>query len=379
MLDNHKRTIFFITNNYKPYSSGIVSSIDVAAQALRDRGYRVIIVTLDFKDSTENSDVYRIFCPIKFNYKSNPMAVPFRAAAYLGKLIDQLQPILVHVHHPFLLGPMALRVVRKKRVPIVFTYHTLYERFVHYYVPLPQKIAQPIVSWLVGRFCSAVDGVIAPSQTVKRIIFDQHRARNITVIPSGILPLYVHRKMPDKKKNSKFELLSVSRFAPEKNIYFLLDVFKRLNHTDYTLTLVGYGIETESLRKYAASLLLPDGAVRFIIKPSKQELSDLYKRADGFIFASQAETQAIVLAEAMAHGTPVVALKGPGVNDIVISGVNGFLVDDQEGMIKVLNMLKDNRELQGILQRQAWKTAQEYLPECVGERLEVFYEKILGK
>ena len=379
MLALSKHTVFFVTNNYKPYAGGIVSSIEVAAHALRNQGYRVVIITLDFNASPYEPDVYRVTCPFKFNYKSNPMALPLRAGSYIEELIEAFKPALIHAHHPFLLGTTALKVARKKKLPIVFTYHTLYDQYLHY-LPVPQRLSKPVVEWLVQRFCMAVDGIILPSKTVQHLVGKHYSNAKLTVVPSGILPLYVHKQLPLKPSNQYFELLCVSRFAPEKNIGFLLETFKRLNSPAYKLTLIGFGSETEKLKHYAyTTLQLPYSSVRFIIKPSKQELSAWYTRANSFIFASQTETQGIVLAEAMAHGTPVIALPGPGVSDIVVSGKNGFLVDSQEEMVEKLLLLKDNPVLLQTLQYEAWQTARAYVPEHIGHQLHVFYEKILKK
>jgi Glycosyltransferase len=147
----------------------------------------------------------------------------------------------------------------------------------------------------------------------------------------------------------------------------LLDVLALLP-AQYTLTLVGFG--TELARLQARALIFGD-RVRFVIKPSHAEIARYYCEADIFVFASQTETQGLVLAEAMAAGLPVVALRGPGVVDIVREPSadvtdflgNGFIVDSQEQMAHVLERIAQAPELYARLRSGAWKTSHAYWPE----------------
>lgn len=373
-----KQTIFFVTNNYTPYSGGVVSSIDVAAHGLRARGHRVIIITLDFAHSSAMPDLYRVFCPVKFNYKSNPMAIPLGTASYIDSLVNRYKPTIIHTHHPFLLGPIALKVARQRSIPIAFTYHTLYKQYLHY-LPFQFPFAEHVVEWLVQRFCRAVDGIVVPTETIKQSVIPSDLHAKVAVIPSGISPLYVQDGMPSKKTHKPWELLCVSRFALEKNLYFLLDMFAQLNYRDYRLILIGFGAEAENLKYYAFSTLkLPSHAIEFVIKPSKQELSAWYKRADIFVFSSRTETQGIVLAEALAHGTPVVALKGGGIVDIIKTGYNGFLVDDIDSMRNAIESLTACSKRLKEFQQAAWQSSWRYSPMHMAQCLELFYEQIMG-
>jgi 1,2-diacylglycerol 3-alpha-glucosyltransferase len=204
---------------------------------------------------------------------------------------------------------------------------------------------------------------------------------HLDIIPSAISSFYSDRNiiMPTKKRTGDyFELLCVSRFAPEKNLYFLLDLFSIISEQNYRFTLIGFGQELEGLRNYAfKKLAIDDRKIQFIIKPSKQEISKWYAQADLFLFSSQTETQGLVLAESMAHGTPVVALRGPGVNDIVITGYNGFLVNSAPEMINCIKMLKARPDLLKQLQEGAWHTSDLYRPSNIAKELHNFYNKII--
>src|SRR5579872_5344972 len=130
--------ILFVTNNYTPYSGGIVSSIDATVHALYAKGHDVLLVTLDFFGVavSEHKYIVRIPTIFRFMYKSNHMAIPWRATYELLSLAQTYSPDIIHVHHPFLLGKSGLDVAHILGIPCVFTYHTLYEQYAHY-VPVP--------------------------------------------------------------------------------------------------------------------------------------------------------------------------------------------------------------------------------------------------
>ncbi|MGC2310034.1 MAG: glycosyltransferase, partial [Candidatus Babeliaceae bacterium] len=229
--------ILMVTNNYTPYSGGVVSSICATTQALQEQGHTVHIATLDF--GTQENDAYfvhRLYCPLKFWYYKNPVAVPWRAQAQLEVLVRTLKPALIHSHHPFLLGIAAVHVAKKYAIPIIFTHHTLYDEYSHY-LPLPTFLLKPFINYVVTKYCQNVDGIIAPSSFVKNRLVHHQIQKSIAVIPSGILPLFYPGIFAPKNsiKNRKITLLTISRFMPAKNITFLLDMFAYLDHSRFQL------------------------------------------------------------------------------------------------------------------------------------------------
>src|SRR5579863_5217442 len=152
--------IFFVTNYYTPYSGGVTQSIIAITDALRTQGHEVFIITLDFEPKTKSApNVIRVPCPIRFMYKKNYMAIPWRPTYFITQLLRQYKPDIVHVQHPFLLGTSGLRAARACNIPCVFTYHTMYEDYAHY-VPLPHRFTKKLISSAVRRFCNNVDGII---------------------------------------------------------------------------------------------------------------------------------------------------------------------------------------------------------------------------
>lgn len=376
-----KLTVFLVTNNYSPFSGGVVSAIDSYAHELRSLGHRAIIITLDFCPNLKREqDLIRISCPIRFIYKNNHMAIPWFATGTLLKLAEQYKPDIIHTYHPFLLGVSALKVASKLNIPLVFSYLTLYDQYVHY-IPFPQCITKPITRWCVNNFCNKVDALIVPGQSIQKYIQAQGVKQSAIILPQSILPIFISETFPAKTVHHKGRttLVTVSRFAQEKNLYFLLDMFASLEPQKFHLVLVGFGVLEDALRTYAyETLKLTHQDITFIIKPSKPELRDWYLKADLFVFASHTETQGIVLDEAMACGTPVIALEAPGVSDSIVNDENGFMVHSQEEMKETIETIINNPQLLRKLQHNAWRSAQNYNPKKRAIRLINLYATLLS-
>jgi 1,2-diacylglycerol 3-alpha-glucosyltransferase len=371
--------IFFVTNNYTPYSGGVTQSIIAETDALRGQGHEVFVITLDFlgKKTEPQKDVIHVPCPIRFMYKKNYMAIPWRSTHIIKKLLQQYKPDIVHVHHPFLLGVSALHAAHAYNIPCVFTYHTIYEDYAHY-VPLPQRLTKKLIHAMVTHFCKSVDGIIAPSSAIKEYLIQQNILKPITVIPSPLRAMFLTQHEPKKALAHKntFNLLVVSRFVPEKNIPFVFEVFKQLP-ANFNLTLVGYGNQYNAIQNLAFNTLqLPHDRVRFIYKPTQDELLNQYRNADLFIFSSQTDTQGIVLAESMSQGVPVIAIDGPGQRDIIIDGYNGFIITNaQDAATKIIN-IADDETLHKKLISGAITTARNYHADIVIQKLLEFYHSI---
>jgi 1,2-diacylglycerol 3-alpha-glucosyltransferase len=374
-------TIFLVTNNYKPYEGGVARSIDTLCNALQARGNKVYIITLDFlgnQISDDDDHVIRIPCFARWCYKKNHLALPIFHGNYLKRLAHSLKPDVIHVHHPFLLGVSGLQVGKSLSIPVIFTYHTQYEHYLHYIPLLPEGLTTPVVNRLVKQFCCDVDSIIVPTATIQ----EQLQKRSITtpmqVIPSAIESLFFNAAFKKKEDGDKVHLLSVSRFAKEKNIEFLLRVVKQLGSECYKLTLVGYGEYENYLHWYAYEKLgLAHDTVEFIIKPSRHELSGFYSASDLFIFASLTETQGLVLTEAMASGLPVIALDAPGSRDIICNEINGFLVQSEQEMVSCIIPLEKDKALYEKLRINAFKSSKYYRPEVIAGAIEQVYRELL--
>ncbi len=327
--------ILMMTNTYLPFVGGVERSIQTFTQEYRDRGHRTIIVAPTFEDTpTNETDIVRVPAVQHFNGTDFSVQVPIPGV--LNAALEGFEPDIVHSHHPYLIGDTALRVAARHAVPVVFTHHTFHERYTHY-VPGDSPALKRFVTRLATGYANLCDRVIAPSHGVAETLTARGVKRPITVIPSGI-DIAAFGRGDGARFRARFGIPddaflvgTVSRLAPEKNVPFLAEAAARFLSCadDRFFAAVGSGPSEKQIDQAARAA----GVDARVIRTGTLEgegLADAYQAFDLFLFASLTETQGMVLTEAMATGTPVVSLSAVGVDDIVVDGRNGLVLDDGE-------------------------------------------------
>lgn len=318
------------TNNYLPFRGGVTTSVEMLRCGLEERGHEAWVFAPRFRRATADGDrVVRYPSVPAATYPEFPLAVPF--SLRIGRLARQLEFDVFHAHHPFLLGPAARRLARRHRRPLVFTYHTRYDKYAHY-VPVRRSLVEAAAVRLSTAFAARADAVIAPSAVIR----DELQARGVTV-PVAVVPTGVdlERFAPGDRGAARRALgldardmivLYVGRLDREKSVDKVVLAFDRIAGTlpRSRLVLVGHGTEAERLRRLAAGLAVAD-QVHFLGARPHAALVPCYQAADLFLFASETETQGLVLAEAAACGVPAVAVDAPGCEEVVRDGETGVL------------------------------------------------------
>ncbi len=323
--------IAMFTNTYLPHVGGVARSVNTYEEEFRRRGHDVRIIAPEFAGAEESSDqVLRV--PAIQNFNGSDFSVRLPQPLLIDQYLDEFQPDLLHSHHPFLLGDSALRAAWTRKVPLVFTHHTLYEQYTHY-VPFDSEAMQRVAIQMATEYCNLCTHVIAPSQSIAELLVQREVKTPITAIPTGIdleffgsgdgKPIRKQHKIP----NDALVIGHVGRLAEEKNLGFLANAvaqFLKANPKAYWLV-VGTGESTESIERTVAEIASPKQLIMTGCLTG-QELVDAYTAMDIFVFSSKSETQGLVIAEAMAARTPVVAIDGPGVRDVRI-GDSGKMLD----------------------------------------------------
>ena len=376
--------IGIFTDSYLPYTSGVVRSIQTFTAELTALGHEVYIFAPSYRNCDHESRVFR-FASIPS--PTNPdfaLAVPF--SLKLKPTIKKLELDLIHVHSPFLLGRVGVRYARKLGVPLVFTFHTLYDQYVHY-LPFAKTFSRELAQKISRDFCNLCDLVIVPTGIVGDYLRDIGVRTPVNRVPTGIkISDYqeVDRMWLQKQYKIKPEdkvLLFVGRLGKEKNIFFLMESFKVLDNSmgNTVLVLVGGGPEEEELRDKAVELGI-EKKVIFTGTLSPENVIKCYASASLFVFPSVTETQGIVITEAKAAGLPVVAIKAYGVSEMVEDGVDGYLTElNQEQFASKVHMLLINDNLIEEMSRRARHNAERLSSTNCTARLIDSYQSLLKK
>ncbi len=330
--------IAMLTNNYKPFVGGVPISVEHLAAALRERGHQVYIFAPSYAKQEEEEFVLRY---PSFRWKVGGAPVPNVLTGLFEKKIKELQIDVIHVHHPALVGNVALSLRRRLGIPVVFTYHTRYEEYLHYLCPVGVREAAALLRAYLRHFCGNCDFLFAPTPGILHHLEREGIKTPVSIVPTGLPEGDYHAKEKTAaalrkayRREADYLFCTVARLAKEKNLSFLLRGLSLVREElqkegkSFRHIFIGEGPEREKLEAEAVQLGLGNTAV-FLGNVPNEEIKNYLSAADLFLFTSKSETQGIVLLEAMAAGTPVVAVSASGVCDI-INGENGAQTEERE-------------------------------------------------
>ena len=325
--------ILLMTNTYKPLVGGLERSVSNFSTEFRASGHRVILVAPEYPDMQPEKDVIRIPAMEHFNGSDFSVQLPIQGT--LTEALGDFHPQIVHSQHPFLIGDTALRIASKYNVPLVFTHHSLYEENIHWMPGNDEALKRFVIELSTG-YANLADHVFAPSESVMRMIKERGVTSPVDVVPTGIYTEQFTRgagKAFRKKENipeDAFVVGHVGRLSFEKNLEFLTHaVAQFLEDVPGAHFLVGgLGSSEEAVKDIMAQAGVSDRLHMAGLLKGK-DLASAYHAMDVFVFASQSETQGLVLTEAMAAGIPVVAVDAPGVREVVQDCVNGRLLAEE--------------------------------------------------
>ena len=382
--------ILLISDVYFPRVNGVSTSIRTFVREMQAMGHEVWLVAPDYGVLTEDEH-WIIRIPARQIY-FDPEDRLMKQNAVLGKLIElrRYDFDLIHVHTPFAAHYLGLKLSRLLDIPCVETYHTFFEDYLHHYLPLiPERMAQWLARTISRRQCNTVNGVIAPSQPMLDVLQIYGVKTPGAVIPTGLLPNSFERA-DSASFRARYGIarnrplaLFVGRVAFEKNIDFLLRMTVELRkcQPDVLLVIAGEGPAAESLHALRTELGLQQH-VKFIgYLDRNTELNACYSAADVFVFASKSETQGLVLLEAMAQGTPVIALAELGTKSVLVEGQGAVIAKENEtSFADSVNSLLSNEEKRRKLGEAGRSYAlNHWSAQIQAERMLQFYQMQLGE
>lgn len=315
---------------YKPYVSGITNYIDLNKRALENVGHEVYVFT--FGDLEYQDDEPRVFRNPGLALADTGYYLSLRYKTKHKKLLQTMD--VVHVHHPFLSGRLALRYCRPAQIPIVFTNHARYDLYAQVRFPwMPEEVSHGLLQAYMPHFCEAVDLVISPSRGMEKVLRQYGIESHIEVVPNGVELKRFHSAQPLPRAEFGFTeedilLIYAGRIAPEKNLEFLLRSFAGVSQVipNVYLLIIGGGQKdhVEDVKSLAQELGLSN-RVRFTGMILYDDLPSYLAMCDAFVTASVTEVHPLSVIEGMATGLPILGIDSPGVGDSIVDGETGLL------------------------------------------------------
>ncbi|MDP2873633.1 MAG: glycosyltransferase [Bacillota bacterium] len=375
-------TVLFFSDSYRPYVSGVVTSMDVYAEELRKLGHRVVIVAPDYPDVAEDPDVFRLPSMPLPAYPKLRLIAPL-TRRLIKQLLD-LRPSVVHAHSPFAAGLLGLYIARAAECPAVFTCHSIYEEYTRYLPALSQPLKAVVRKYLV-HYCGYCQLILAPSPHMRDFLIDTGVSGNLEVLPTGVDSGVAHPPARRGGRSGKaFVIALVGRLAKEKNMDLALLTMFHLAQGNgkerdrWRLLIVGDGPESERLHNLAVELGIKS-LVTFLGEVPREQVFHNLRLADCLIFTSTIETQGLVMLEAMSMGLPVVAADSPAATALLNNGCEGFIAPPEpEEMARAISRLAADRPMAARMGAAAATRSREYQPSLLARRLADHYAALLA-
>jgi len=383
--------IGIFTEAYYPIISGVSISIDTLSKELIKLGHEVIIITQDHDDISEKEE--NVF---RFIGRRIPMKglEEYRIAMVTRKKVAEIRKFnfdIIHCHTEFTMGRLGRRAAKKFNIPLVHTYHTMYEDYIHFITKVFKSPLVFIAKKYSKSFANSADQVIFPTIKVKRT-FDKYGFKKPSnIIPTGIYlekfrrinykqELFAGLKASLGIKETDFVLLFLGRMSREKSVAALLNQFKIMTkqYPNVKLLLVGGGPDYG----YFAGLVDNLGLSESVITTGMVPPSDVglyYHISDLFVNFSITETQGLTYIESLASGLPLLVKYDDNLEGVIEEGINGFSFKEDKDFIPTFEKIYSNQILFNEISTNASKAIDRYSAENYGASVLKVYETVLRK
>ena len=374
--------ILITTDTYRPTINGVVTSIESLKKALDRLGHDVRILTFsDSFNSKQEDDIY---------YMGSLGAGKFYPDARMNKLfynrfyedIMDWKPDIVHSQTEFTMFIQAKKIAKDLDIPLLHTYHTVYEDYTHYF-SLNKKIGKELAKQFSKQIIKMTDGVVVPTNKIYNLLKDYNIQEDIYVAPTGInvqklsecddFNIRSGYKIPE----DKHIVLFLGRIGKEKNITEILQYLENIDRDDIVFIIAGAGPFLSELKDICSNSKIRDRLI-FTGMIDSSKVGNFYSQADVFVSASTSETQGLTFIESMACSTPIICRRDDCLDGVLIDGKTGFGYDTEEEFIEYINQILDNEKLRDEMGKNCKQLVDEnYTEDSFAKKIEHIYTKVI--
>ena len=375
--------ILITTDAYNTMVNGVAVSVNNLYQSLKESGNDVRILTLaQTPFSYYEKDVYYI--------KSSAIKIYPDARgtmAFWDDLLEEIvewEPEIIHSQCEFFTFVFARKIEKRLNIPIIHTYHTLYEHYTHYFCP-NRSVGKKIASAFSKFICDQTDLVIAPTTKTANLLESYGVNAEIAVVPTGISLERLRRTVDEEECAGLKEkygipgqapvMVTLGRLAREKNVEFLIRqmVTSQMKEAGVHFLIVGDGPDRERLEFLVKELEL-ENVIHFTGMVPPEEVYKYYHLGDIFVSASQSETQGLTYIEALACGLPLLCFKDECLEQVLKQGWNGYFFENEVDFAQNLRLAFQKKE---EMRAYAFETADEFSRETFGTKVLSLYKKAI--
>lgn len=373
--------IALFTGNYNHIRDGVSLTLNRLVEFLLRSGHQVRIYapSTDSPAIKHHGELYlvpSITIPGRSEYKltySFPRKAKQDCAAF--------NPDIIHIATPDRLGYLAMRWGKKKKIPVVSSYHTNFLSYISYY-----SIIKPFygyLRWYIKMFYRNCEQIYVPSVSMAEDLHDQIDLSKVQLWERGVEldrfnPSYrsMHWRRKWGFKDNEIIITFVSRLVLEKDVDIYAKVVQKLTERylgQVRGLIVGSGPAEENMKKWLPNQI-------FTGSLSGEELSIAYASSDLFLFPSISETFGNVTLEALASGVPCFVADAPGSRSLVQEKTNGCIAEPKnvDDFVQKMTPFIESKALREQFSLNARETAEHYSWDEINTKLLGYYQKLLN-
>ena len=378
--------IGLFTEVYKPYISGVATSVEMLKKALEIKGHEVYVVTINIENNKLEYDskehilrVPGIDVGIYENIKFTSI-YPIKSTAIISKWkLD-----IIHTHTEGSMGMYGRILAKQFDIPVVHTYHTMYEDYAYLvtkgkFVKATNKLLEYASKFVCD---TTITELIVPSKKAYNLFKEKYKfERNVYIIPNGVEIDRFFKENQNKKElldlkrelgftEKDIILMNLGRVSKEKNIDFLIESHRKVikKCPNAKLLVVGDGPYMPNLKKLVSKYKLENNVI-FTGMVKWEDAPKYYNIADLFTTASFTENHSMTIIEAMASSLPLVVAEDDGVSFSTVEGLNGYTFKDKSKYIKIITDLYENKSKLKRLGNQSKISSLQYSDKYYAEKI----------
>ena len=357
--------IGIFTDSYTPFINGVTTSVLMLKKGLEKKGHTVYVVTVNNENMKykldEKGKVLRLpGVPIGiYDYRLTGI-YPLKAI----NIIKKWNLDVIHCQTEFGVGTFARIIAKQLNIPLVHTYHTMYEDYIHYITKgYFNKTGKKIVEYLTLFYCDkTATELVVPTKKAYELFKEKYKVdRNVYIVPTGIevekfylennkqLNIVKKRESLGLKRDD-FVILFVGRIGSEKNVELLLTSMRYIvnNCPKAKLLIVGDGPDLNKYKTFVKKQGLEENII-FTGKVPWESIAEYYLISDVFTTASKTETQGLKVIEARAASLSVGGIIDESFTNTVIDNLNGKIFKNKRGYKKaIIELYNDPKELKRL-------------------------------
>lgn len=385
--------IGLFTDVYYPSIGGVTVAVETLKKALEKQGHKVFIITMNnekknHKYIKENNIIRIPGIPTGIYDYSLRVTYPLKAV----KMVKDLKLDIIHSHTEFGMGNFAKSMAKKLNIPIVHTFHTLYEQSLDYITKgYFSNLSKKACKLFMKSYLSfGIKEIIVPTKKTLDFLKCKYKIKKpISIIPNGIDTERFYkeniREKDIKKLREQYKITEddfiamwVGRLGYEKRIDVLIEgqieIIKE--NKNAKLLIVGGGPEEQNLKQLVDKYKLNDN-VLFLGKISYEDIPKYYHLASVIVTASHYETQGLTLVEGFGAGKPVVCVVDDSFKNVVRDDYNGKYFRSKKEYSNIIKQLIKNPLKLKEMSINCKSTAKQYSLDIFAQRIELVYEKVL--